>query len=146
MSQNNKKRNSTAYLHVQFKVYWAKEQTLHYKWVSSWDYGTYHIGDQQRLRRVCASVQSRQSLRCLHTWSMEVDEGCDQKSDIYRHSMAAHAHLKNEFMEDAKCHNFMRWLKFCFPRSFEPCHEIMTLFVLHKLILQMRLRSQPLRL
>ena len=49
---------------------------------SSWDYGTYHIDDQQRLRRACASAQSRQSLPCSHTWSMEVDEGSDQKSDI----------------------------------------------------------------
>ena len=24
--------------------------------------------------------------------------------------MAAYAHLKNEFMEDEKCHNLMRWL------------------------------------
>ena len=29
-------------------------------WARSWDYGTYHIGDQRRLR-------------CSHTWSMEVD-------------------------------------------------------------------------
>ena len=51
-------------------------------WASSWDYGTYHIGDQRRLRRACASAQSRLSLRCSHTWSMEVDEGSDQKSYI----------------------------------------------------------------
>ena len=51
-------------------------------WASSWDYGTYHIGDQQRLRWASASAQSRQSLRCSHTWSMEIDEGYDQKSDI----------------------------------------------------------------
>ena len=25
--------------------------------------------------------------------------------------MAAHARLKNEFTEDEKCHNLMRWLK-----------------------------------
>ena len=49
---------------------------------SSWDYGTYHIGDQRRLRWACAFVQSRQSLHCSHTCSMEVDEGSDQKSDI----------------------------------------------------------------
>ena len=41
-----------------------------YKWANSWDYGTYHIGDQS------------QSHRCLHTWSLEVDERSDQKSDI----------------------------------------------------------------
>ena len=42
---------------------------------------------------------------------MGVDEGSDQNSDIYRHWMAAHAHLKNEFMEDEKYHNLMTWLK-----------------------------------
>ena len=50
------------------------------KWASSCDYG--HIGDQQRLRRAWVSGQSCQSLCCSHTWSMEVDEGSDQKSDI----------------------------------------------------------------
>ena len=28
-----------------------------HNWASSWDYGTYHIGDQRRLRRTCASGQ-----------------------------------------------------------------------------------------
>ena len=37
---------------------------FYHKWASSWDYGTYRIGDQRRLRRACASAQSRQSLRC----------------------------------------------------------------------------------
>ena len=50
------------------------EFTTNMKWASSWDYGTYHIGDQRRLRRACASAQSRQSLRCSRTW-MEADEG-----------------------------------------------------------------------
>ena len=50
---------------------------------------------------------------------MEVDEGSDQKSKIYPHWMAAHAHLKNEFMEDEKCHNLMSWLKYlnCFTEA-----------------------------
>ena len=39
-------------------------------------------GNQRRLRRVCASAQSRQSLFCSHTYSMEVKEGADRKSDI----------------------------------------------------------------
>ena len=79
-------------------------------WASSWDYGTYHIGDQRRLWQACTSMQSCQSLRCSHTWSMEVDEGSHQKSDIYPHWMAAHAHLNNKFTEDEKCHNLTRWL------------------------------------
>ena len=47
------------------------------------DYGSYryHIGDQRSLRRACGSAQSHQSLRCSHTWSMEEDEGSNQKSD-----------------------------------------------------------------
>ena len=39
--------------------------------------GTYHIGVQRRRRQACTSGQSRQSLRCLHTWSSEVDKGSD---------------------------------------------------------------------
>ena len=41
---------------------------------------------------------------------MEVDEGSDQKSDIKPHWIAAHAPLKNDFMEDEKYHNLMSWL------------------------------------
>ena len=79
-------------------------------WASSWGYGTYHIGDQRRLRRACGSAQSHQSLRSSHTWSMEIVEESDQKSDILPHWMTAHARLKNEFTEDKKNHNLMTWL------------------------------------
>ena len=95
-----------------------RRMTKKHNWASTWDFGTYHIGDQWRLRRACASTdstQSRQSLHCSHTWSMEVDEGSDQKSDIWPHWMTAHARLKNEFTEDEKCHNLMSWLKSCIP-------------------------------
>ena len=34
----------------------------------------------------------------------------------------------------------------CFFKPNEPCHEIMILFVLSKLILQMHMRSRPVRL
>ena len=64
----------------------------------------YHIGTSK------GSDEPRQSLRCSHTWSMEVDEGSNQRSDIQPHWMAAHLHLKNEFMEDKKYHNYMSWL------------------------------------
>ena len=39
----------------------------------------YDIGEHPRLRRACAYAQSRQSLRCSHTESMEVDEPSEQK-------------------------------------------------------------------
>ena len=79
-------------------------------WASSWDYGTYHIGDQRRLRRACASAQSRQNLRYSHTQRKEDDEGSDKKSDIKPHWMDAYARLKNEFTEDEKYHNLMTLL------------------------------------
>ena len=86
-----------------------------HNWASSWDYGTYYLGYQWWLRWACTPAQSLQSLRCSHTWSMEVDEGSDQKSDIYPHSMAAHTQSENEFLEDEKYHNLiMRWLNFVF--------------------------------
>ena len=46
--------------------------------LKTWDYGTYHIADQRRLRRACASAQSHQCLRSSHTWSMEVDESFEK--------------------------------------------------------------------
>ena len=97
---------------------------------TTWDYDTYHIGDQRRLRQACASAQSRQSLHCSHTWSMEVDEGSDQKSDIWPHWVDTHARLKNEFTEDKKCHNLMRWLNFtCNKLCFFFCFFLISLYL-----------------
>ena len=70
----NTKQESVQILDV---IQWASRN---FNWASSWDYGTYNIGDQRRLRRTCASAPSRQSLRCSHTWSMEVDEECSTKN------------------------------------------------------------------
>ena len=39
--------------------------------------GTNHIVEQQRLRLACTNLQIRQSLCCLHTHSMDVDEDSD---------------------------------------------------------------------
>ena len=39
---------------------------------------------------------------------MEVDEGSDQKSDMYPHWMCMH--MKNEFTEDEKFRNLITWL------------------------------------
>ena len=43
---------------------------------------------------------------------MEAEEGSDQKPDILPHCLAAHACLKNDFAEDGKSHNLMRWLSY----------------------------------
>ena len=64
-----------------WQTYWILTQQ-NYKWASSWDYGTYHIGDQRWLGWAYASAQSHQSLHCSHTWSIKVDEGSDQTSDF----------------------------------------------------------------
>ena len=84
-------------------------------WASSWDYGTYHIGDQRKLRRACTYAQSHQSLRCARTWSMEADEGSDRKiKDLPPLDGCACAFEEwvYEFTEDEKCHNLMSWLNF----------------------------------
>ena len=60
---------------------WQTAQ-LYKNWASSWDFGTYHTGDLWRLKQAWASAQSRQSLRCSPTWSMAVEEGWHQNSDI----------------------------------------------------------------
>ena len=77
--------------------------------------------------------------------------------------MAVVARLKNEFMEDGKCHKLMSSLKCWCPQKkrtqsheilsrqvclylvgkSEPSHEIMALFILSKLILQTRMHSHP---
>ena len=44
--------------------------------------------------------------------SMEVDEGSDQKSDMWSHLMATHARLKIENTEGDKCYNLKSRLKF----------------------------------
>ena len=62
----------------------------HHILASPWDYGTYLIW-----------YIARQSLRCSHTWNMEVDERSDQ---------TGLDDLKNEFTEDEKYRNLMTWL------------------------------------
>ena len=71
------------------------------------------------LRRACVSAQSRQSLRCLHTWSMEADERVRPK---IRHLAPLDGCLKNEFKEDEKCHNLMSWFKSFF------IYDLITIF------------------
>ena len=41
---------------------------------STLDFGSYRIGEQRRLRRVCTYVQTRLSIRCSDIQSMDVDK------------------------------------------------------------------------
>ena len=45
----------------------GKETENSFHIIRACDYGTYHIGDQRRLRRACTSARSRQSPRCSRT-------------------------------------------------------------------------------
>ena len=54
---------------------------------------------------------------------MEVEEGSIQKSDIQPNWMAAHAHLKNESMEDEKYRNLMTWLICEWLFLVDDCHQ-----------------------
>ena len=69
-----------------------------------------------------AFAQSRQSLCCSHTWSMEADQGAVRPKLRYLW-MDAHARLKNQFMEDKKYHNLMSWLKLSSNTTLPVCLE-----------------------
>ena len=55
-------------------------------------FGTYRLCDQRRFRRACASVQSRQNLRC--SLIQAVSQPSDRKPDPWPLWMAGHAQLK----------------------------------------------------
>ena len=78
---------------------------------SSWDYGTYHISDQRRLKRACAFAPSLQSLQCSRTWSMKIDEGSNKKQTSSPTGwLRMRIWRMNEFTEDKKYHTLMSWL------------------------------------
>ena len=84
------------------------------KWASSCENSTYHICEQWRLRRACASGQSRQSLRCSLTQYRELKETSDKELEIWTHWIAVHANLKERKPHNAKVLYLMsrlKWLK-----------------------------------
>ena len=90
-----------------------------YKCASPWDYGTYHIGDQWRLRWACA-VSPEPSL--FAHMKYERRRRVRRKNRHLAPQTLAHARLKNEFREDETYHNLMSWLKlkFQFPSIYMP--------------------------
>ena len=50
-------------------------------WTASSKFGTYHLCEQQRFRRACASAQSRQNLRCSLIQALSQEEPSDRKPD-----------------------------------------------------------------
>ena len=95
-----------------YNLLWLTSIKARLIWASSWDFGTYHIGDHWRLRRACTSAQSRQSLSCSHTYSIEVDEVSDQNQTstfAHRYSKVKHQISRNTEVGDAnRCHKLVR--------------------------------------
>ena len=63
-------------------------------WAASSEFGTYHLCEQRRFGRACASAQSRQSLRCSLIQAMSQEESSERKPDPWPLWMAGHAQLK----------------------------------------------------
>ena len=76
--------------HSPFMVYKGFNNT----WTASSEFGTYRLCEQRRFRRACASVQSRQNLRCLLIQAVSLEEPSDRKPDPWPLWMAGHAQLK----------------------------------------------------
>ena len=71
-------------------------------WTASSEFGTYHLCEQRRFRRACASAQSRQNLRCSLIQAVNQEEPSDRKSDPWPLRMAGHAQLKFVMTECSK--------------------------------------------
>ena len=76
--------------------------TMHYIWTASSEFGTYRLGEPRRLRRACASAQSRQNLRCSLIQAVSQEEPSDRKPDPWPLWMAGHAQLKFGITEWSK--------------------------------------------
>ena len=73
-----------------------------YIWTASSKFGTYHLCEQQRFRRACASAQSRQNLRCSLIQAVSQEEPSNRKRDPWLLWMAGHAQLKFVMTECSK--------------------------------------------
>ena len=75
---------------------------LIHTWTASSEFGTYHLCEQRRFRRACASAQSRQNLRCSLIQAVSQEEPSDRKPDPWPLWMAGHAQLKFVMTECSK--------------------------------------------
>ena len=79
---------------------------------ASSEFGTYRLCEQRRFRRTCASVQSRQNLRCSLIQAMSQEEPSDRKPDPWPLWMAGHAQLKFVMTECSKTQNRLTGLNY----------------------------------
>ena len=82
------------------------------KWAASSEFGTYRLCEQRRFRRACASVQSRQNLRCSLIQAVSQEEPSDKKPDPWPLWMAGHAQLKFVMTECSKTQIRLTGLKY----------------------------------
>ena len=69
---------------------------------ASSEFGTYHLCEQGRFRRACASAQSRQNLCCSLIQAVNQEEPSNRKPDPWPLWMAGHAQLKFVMTECSK--------------------------------------------
>ena len=74
----------------------------HITWTATSEFGTYRLCEQRWFRRACASVQSRQNLRCSLIQAVSQEEPSDRQPDPWPLWMAGHAQLKVVMTECSK--------------------------------------------
>ena len=77
-------------------------RNVNVNWAASSEFGTYRLCEQGRFRRVCASAQSRQNLRCSLIQAVSQEEPSDRKPDPWPLWLAGHAQLKFVMTECSK--------------------------------------------
>ena len=75
---------------------------VHIIWTASSEFGTYRLCEQRWFSRACASMQSRQNLRCSLIQAVSQEEPSDRKPDPWPFWIAGHAQLKFVMTECSK--------------------------------------------
>ena len=75
-------------------------------WAGSSEFGSYHLCEQRRFGRSCASAQSRQNLSCSLKQAMSQEEPSDRKPDPWPLWMTGHEQLKFFMTRNARRHKF----------------------------------------
>ena len=75
-------------------------------WARSSEFGSYHLCEQRRFGRSCASAQSRQNLSCSLKQAMSQEEPSDRKPDPWPLWMTGHEQLKFFMTRNARRHKF----------------------------------------
>ena len=90
---------------IRLEFFSNRQKSDFFIWTASSEFGTYRLWEQRRFRRACASVQSRQNLRCLLIQTVSQEEPSDRKPDPWPLWMAGHAQLKFVMTECSKTQN-----------------------------------------